>query len=177
MVCCQVWSLLFCFQAEYSISTNCPSSSRSIWTCAHQQSSIPPASLTPAAPAPLVTTLCFPTTRYRMSPVSPSTSTSTEMSKHEPMSAPFTPVWPTPLDVWNHAPSHHHSASSRLMDPGGIGLVAALLSSSNTATHKPIRWSQDVFNELTGILQLLFFLSEWTSSSLFINFYMWFSCL
>lgn len=57
---------------------------RSIWTCAPQQSSIPPASPTLAAPAPLVTTLCFPTTHYRMSPASPSTSTSMETSKHEP---------------------------------------------------------------------------------------------
>lgn len=64
---------------------------RSIWTCVPQQSSIPPASPTLAAPAPPVTTQCFPMTPYRMSPASPSTSTLTETWKHEPRSHPLHP--------------------------------------------------------------------------------------
>lgn len=97
---------------------------RSIWTCAPQQSSIPPASPTLGAPAPPATTPCFPTTHYRTSPASPSTSTSTGMSKHEPSSTLVHLVWPTlilPVGVLKHAPNFLHPPSpSPPVAPGGL---------------------------------------------------------
>lgn len=77
-------SFFFFFVTYDLVSHLMSSSSRSIWICAHQQNSIPPVSRTLAARALLATTRCFLTTRYRTSPVSPNTSTSTGTSKHEP---------------------------------------------------------------------------------------------
>lgn len=114
---------------------------RSIWTCAPQRNSIPPASPTLAALAPLVTTQCFPTTPYRTSPASPSTSTLMETSKHEPPPN-LCPLGFTCPSLTTKTPPHSCPpitplASSGLMDPDGTGLVAALLSHTHTAMHSP----------------------------------------
>lgn len=92
-------------------------SCRSIWTCASHQSSIPPASLTPAAPAPLVTTLCFPMTHYQMSPASPSTSTSMATSKHE---LPPTAVWKNSPVLPTHKNTHSKGTLTPLLTSSPI---------------------------------------------------------
>lgn len=156
------------------------SSCRSIWTCASHQSSIPPASLTPAAPAPPVTTLCFPMTRYQMSPASPSTSTSMATSKHEPPPT-HPPVQPTPQfgTVLFFAPIKTLIARA---PPPPPQLTSSPIKSLQMdewtqlgwcwwqhcchrlalpCTHAPYSTrSRDILKELTGILRKLFF-TDW----------------
>lgn len=127
-------------------------SCRSIWTFASRQSSILPASLTPAAPAPPVTTLCFPMTRYQTSPASPNTSTSMAMSKHEPpplshpkfrQSCSLPSVSKNTHSAEPPPPPHLRSSplpSDGLLKPFGTVQVATLLSHANTAMHTRYLW-------------------------------------
>lgn len=151
-------------------------SCRSIWTFASRQSSILPASLTPAAPAPPVTTLCFPMTRYQTSPASPNTSTSMAMSKHEPppLSHPkfrqscslpsvsknthsaepppiLDPVPSHQMDYWNHLGQCRWQRCYHML------ILPCIHATYGT-------WSRDVLKEWTGILQKLFFMTEWTEN-------------
>lgn len=175
---------------------------RSIWTCAPRQNSIPPASLTLAAPAPPAMTLCSPTTRWRMSPACPSTSTSMETSKHEapPWLASVENPWMS-LSTYTHACTHteilqnvlHHQTPSGSQWTNGPQLGLAWWQSCCHTLILPCRyatpatWSHDVLKEMAGILQKLLFppfwlLTEWTSDPAspplrhHWNSSVWFSC-
>lgn len=149
-------------------------SCRSIWTFASHQSSILPASLTPAAPAPPVTTLYFPTTRYQTSPASLNTSTSMAVWKHKPPPPPHLGSSPLPSDG--------------LLKPFGTVQVATLLSHANTAMRTHYLWYmiawclKEVDRDLTETVFFYVWMNWETSSPcsfphINTKFYMWFLCL